>query len=108
MPRLLGALNRPELVAAFVEEQLGDLLELDRRRKGQLVETLAMYLRHSGHKTDTAAALHLQRQSLYQRLDRIMAALGHPEPGSSRWGALTLAVELEVARRAARTQVEGG
>jgi len=102
VPRLLVALNRPELVDAFVEEQLGDLLELDRRRKGQLLETLAMYLRQSGRKTDTAAALHLQRQSLYQRLDRIMAALGHPEPGSQRWGALTLAVELEVARRRAR------
>ena len=66
-----------------------------------------MYLRHSGQKTDAAAALHLQRQSLYQRLDRIMVALGRPVPGSSRWGAVALAVELEVARRAVRTQDEG-
>ncbi len=99
VPRLLVALNRPQLVASFIEEQLGDLLDLDRRRGGQLFETLAMYLRHSGHKTDTAAALHLQRQSLYQRLDRILLALGNPQPGSSRWGALALAVELEAARR---------
>lgn len=88
-----------QLVASFIEEQLGDLLDLDRRRGGQLFETLAMYLRHSGHKTDTAAALHLQRQSLYQRLDRIMTVLGNPEPGTSRWGALGLAVEFETARR---------
>lgn len=99
VPRLLVALNRPQLVASFIEEQLGDLLDLDRRRGGQLFETLAMYLRHSGHKTDTAAALHLQRQSLYQRLDRIMTVLGNPEPGTSRWGALGLAVEFETARR---------
>ena len=52
-----------------------------------------------GRKTDTAAALHLQRQSLYQRLDRIFDALGNPQPGSSRWGAVALAVELEAARR---------
>ena len=99
VPRFLRSLGRPQLVADFVEEQLGDLLEIDRRRGGQLFETLVMYLRHSGHKTDAAAALHLQRQSLYQRLDRIMVALGRPAPGSSRWGALALAVELEVARR---------
>jgi len=99
VPRFLRSLGRPQLVADFVEEQLGDLLEIDRRRGAQLFETLVMYLRHSGHKTDAAAALHLQRQSLYQRLDRIMVALGHPVPGSSRWGAIGLAVELEVARR---------
>jgi purine catabolism regulator len=99
VPRFLRALNRPELVADLIEEQLGDLLELDRRRQGQLFETLAMYLRQAGRKTDTAAALHLQRQSLYQRLERILAALGHPAPGSDRWGAVALAVELEAARR---------
>ena len=108
VPRFLGSLGRPQLVADFVEEQLGDLLEIDRRRKGQLFETLASTCGTPAHKTDTAAALHLQRQSLYQRLDRIMVALGHPVPGSSRWGALTLAVELEVARRRSRTQAEGG
>ena len=99
VPRFLGSLGRPQLVADFIEEQLGDLLEIDRRRGGRLFETLATYLRYSGSKTDAAAALHVQRQSLYQRLDRIMVALGHPVPGSSRWGALALAVELEVARR---------
>lgn len=102
VPRFLRELGRPELVTSFVDEQLGDLLELDRRRHGQLFETLAMYLRQAGRKTDTAAALHLQRQSLYQRLDRIFDALGNPQPGSSRWGAVALAVELEAARRQAQ------
>ena len=107
VPRFLGALDRPSLVAGFIEEQLGDLLELDQRRNGQLFETLAMYLRQSGRKTDTAAALHLQRQSLYQRLDRILTVLGQPAPGSDRWGAIALAVEFEAARRKGHGGPEG-
>ncbi len=99
IPRFVAAVNRSALVTELVEEQLGDLLAHDRRRGGELFETLATYLRQSGRKTDTAAALHLQRQSLYQRLERVLALLGHPEPGSDRWAAIGLAVELERARR---------
>jgi purine catabolism regulator len=99
VPRFLAAVNRPALVADLIDEQLGDLLASDRRRGSKLFETLAMFLRQAGRKTDTAAALHLQRQSLYQRLDRIYALLGHPEPGSPRWASIALAVEFEQARR---------
>jgi len=97
--RLVAALDREDLVAAFVEEQIGDLLATDRERSTRLFDTLAIYLRHSGNKTDTAAALHLQRQSLYQRLERISTVLGRPVTGSSRWAAIALAVELETGRR---------
>lgn len=99
VPRLLANVNRPSLVEDFVQEQIGDLLEVDRRRGMHLFDTLSTWLRLSGNKTETAAALHLQRQSLYQRLDRVMALLGHPAPGSARWGAIMVAVELELARR---------
>jgi purine catabolism regulator len=97
--RFVAAVNRPALVAELIDEQLGDLLASDRRRGGRLFETLETFLRHSGRKTDTAADLHLQRQSLYQRLDRITALLGDPEPGSPRWASISLAVNLEGARR---------
>ena len=97
--RLVAAIGRDDLVSTFIDEQIGDLITLDEGRQTQLVDTLATYLRHSGNKTTSAAALHLQRQSLYQRLDRIMATLGHPEPGSGRWAAIALATELETARR---------
>lgn len=99
VPRLLATIDRQGLVAELVEEQLGDLLAQDRRRGSDLFETLSAYLRHSCRKTETAAALHLQRQSLYQRLDRIMALLGRPETTSDRWAAITVAVEVERARR---------
>ncbi|RKT80000.1 CdaR family transcriptional regulator [Terracoccus luteus] len=105
--RLVTAVDRDDLLQAFVDEQIGDLLALDRDRAGSLFETLALYLRHSANKTETAARLHVQRQSLYQRLERIMAVLGHPQPGTSRWAAIALAVELETARRTVAGEVRG-
>ncbi len=63
IPRPLASINHEALIAEFVEEQLGDLLEHDRRRGSDLFETLAAHLRHSSRSTETAAALHLQRQN---------------------------------------------
>ena len=97
--RLLGALAETDALDAFIEEQIGDLLREDSRRRGVLLDTLSAYLRHWGSKTETAKALHLQRQSLYQRLAKIFDVLGEIPPGSPRLGSLVIAVELEAARR---------
>lgn len=97
--RLLGALAETDVLDAFIEEQLGELLTEDARRRGVLLDTLSAYLRHWGSKTETAKALHLQRQSLYQRLAKIFDVLGEIPPGSARLGSLVIAVELEAARR---------
>lgn len=96
--RLIAALDRTDIINEFVREQLGDLLDLDARTHGTALDTLATYLRHTGNKTETAQALHIQRQSLYQRLDRIFDVLGGVGPGSARMGSLLIAVELEAAR----------
>ncbi len=97
--RLLAALGGTDAVDAFIEEQLGELLREDTRGHGVLLDTLSAYLRHWGSKTETARALHLQRQSLYQRLAKIFDTLGDIPPGSARLGSLIIAVELEAARR---------
>jgi PucR family transcriptional regulator, purine catabolism regulatory protein len=97
--RLLLALNRSDLVAEFVEEQLGELLDLDARKQGTVIDTLSSYLAHLGNKTDTASSLHIQRQSLYQRLDKIFEVVGVISPGSTQWRGLMLAVEFEAASR---------
>jgi len=97
--RLLGALAETDVIDAFIEEQLGELLAEDARRRGVLLDTLSAYLRHWGSKTETAKALHLQRQSLYQRLAKISDVLGAIPAGSARRGSLAIAVELEAARR---------
>jgi PucR family transcriptional regulator, purine catabolism regulatory protein len=97
--RLLLALDKPAVIDEFVEEQLGSLIRADRARGSELVTTLSAYIRHWGRKTDTAAALHLQRQSLYQRLERIFDLLGELPAGSPRLGGLLIAAEFEAARK---------
>jgi purine catabolism regulator len=67
--------DAPEL-QAFAERRLGPLLEHDRRRAMDLVATLDGLYRAGGHKTEAARRLHLTRQSLYGRLQRIEELLG--------------------------------
>ena len=84
-------------IDAFITEQIGDLLARDTRH--ELFTTLHTYLKNWANKTHTAAELHLQRQSLYQRLTKVLAALGDPAPQSARWAGIRVAVDLEHARR---------
>ena len=67
--------DTPEL-ETFVEEQLGPLLADGSPRTRVLLETLEAYLAAGGRKAEAARALHLERQSLYLRLQRIEEALG--------------------------------
>jgi purine catabolism regulator len=60
----------------FVERRLALLIEHDRQRKSMLLPTLEAYCAHGGRKAETARALHLERQSLYHRLERIERILG--------------------------------
>jgi purine catabolism regulator len=67
--------DHPDL-AAFVDRALGRLREHDRRSKPPLLPTLETYLAHAGRKAETARELHLNRQTLYNRLARIGELLG--------------------------------
>ncbi|NEB94702.1 PucR family transcriptional regulator, partial [Streptomyces bauhiniae] len=62
--------DHPDL-AAFVDRALGPLREHDRRAKPPLLPTLETYLAHAGRKAETARELHLNRQTLYNRLARM-------------------------------------
>ena len=65
----------PEL-AAFVDEQLGPLLDYDAAHGRELVRTLDTLLACGLSKAETARALGIRRQTLYQRLDTIATLLG--------------------------------
>ncbi|KNB49614.1 PucR family transcriptional regulator [Streptomyces caatingaensis] len=62
---------RPSDLSAFVDRALGPLLAHD-----ALLATLDAYLRRAGRKAEAARALHVNRQTLYDRLARISALLG--------------------------------
>ncbi|WP_063837041.1 PucR family transcriptional regulator [Phaeacidiphilus oryzae] len=67
-----------ERLGRLVERVLGPLLAWESAHPSDLVRTLEVHLRNGCSATRTAALLHLGRQSLYQRLDRIESLLGVP------------------------------
>ncbi|MFG2887424.1 PucR family transcriptional regulator [Streptomyces sp. NPDC048297] len=67
--------DHPDL-AAFVDRAIGPLRDHDHRSKPPLLPTLETYLAHAGRKAETARELHLNRQTLYNRLARISELLG--------------------------------
>ncbi len=67
--------SSPELLT-FARDQLGPLFEERDGRSRELLRTLEIYLASSGRKADTARGLHLTRQSLYMRLERLEQLLG--------------------------------
>ncbi|WP_236245404.1 PucR family transcriptional regulator [Streptomyces sp. CC210A] len=75
---LLWRLHRhdEEGLAAFVERAIGPVRAHDAASRPPLLPTLEAYLAHAGRKAETARALHLNRQTLYNRLARITELLG--------------------------------
>lgn len=73
---LLWRMREHADLAAFVRRAVGPLLEHDRTARQPLLPTLEAYLTHAGRKAETARDLHLNRQTLYDRLGRIGQLLG--------------------------------
>nr|WP_203729899.1 PucR family transcriptional regulator [Streptomyces sp. SID12501] len=63
-------------LSRLVQHTLGPLLAWEAAHPSDLVRTLEVHLRNGCSPTRTAALLHIGRQSLYQRLERIESLLG--------------------------------
>jgi purine catabolism regulator len=74
--RLLSPLAAGPGLANFVEAELGPLLSYENQHPAELLRTLDAYLKANGNKITTAKMLHLQRRSVYYRLERIEQLLG--------------------------------
>lgn len=90
----LGAPESRMQTSRFVHGQLAMLLGLGRSDGDVLMETLEVYFDSGCNKTRAAQALHLQRQSLYGRLDRAFRLIGGDPTGTDRVLALHLALKL--------------
>lgn len=90
--------DHPDL-SAFVDRAIGPLLAHDRTSRAPLLPTLATFLDHAGRKAETARELHLNRQTLYNRLARISELLGTDLDDPQTVLALSLALR---ARRHVR------
>ncbi|MEW2495760.1 PucR family transcriptional regulator [Streptomyces nodosus] len=84
--------DHPDL-ASFVDRAVGPLRDHDLRSKPPLLPTLETYLAHAGRKAETARELHLNRQTLYNRLARIGELLGTDLDDPQTVLALSLALQ---------------
>ncbi|WP_027507202.1 PucR family transcriptional regulator [Rhodococcus sp. UNC23MFCrub1.1] len=71
---LVSLADGPEL-ANYVNDELGPILAWDASVTNPLMPTLRAYLDCDGRKSDAAAALYIQRRTLYNRLERISSLL---------------------------------
>ncbi|MFC7723041.1 PucR family transcriptional regulator [Nonomuraea recticatena] len=62
-------------LARYVHEKLGPLIDSDDQHGTRLIDTLDVVLTSAEGKTEAARRLHLRRQTLYQRLQRIAQLL---------------------------------
>jgi len=83
--RMLSSVTDPAGIEAFMNDQLGTLLDYDKRHRSDLLGTLAQYF-DSGCNIDQAAAvLSIHRSTLKYRLKRIRELLGQDlNNGSTR------------------------
>ncbi|MBO1266723.1 PucR family transcriptional regulator [Arthrobacter cavernae] len=84
----------PDARADFVRRQLDPVLHHDAQRQSQLLATLAVWLDSGCNTAQAARELHLERQSLHHRLQRIFELCGGDPRKTGRLAALHLATRL--------------
>jgi PucR family transcriptional regulator, purine catabolism regulatory protein len=99
LARLLADLDDRALLR-LVDDALAPLVAWDTAHGSDLVRTLGVHLRSAGNRTAAAQALHVHRQSLYQRLDRIEELLGRPVDDPAAHDHLVVATTAAALLRA--------
>lgn len=75
--RLLFALRNSQEPLHFRDRILGSLLDYDRRRNSDMIETLEAYFGSGGNVVEAADHLHVHRNSLAYRLRRVNEITGY-------------------------------
>jgi purine catabolism regulator len=104
--RLLFGLRGIEEVSQFYWDMLGKLIEHDRRTGGELVRTLDAYLSVGCSPTAAAEKLHLHRNGLLYRLQRIREIVPVNLDDPERRLALHLALRIGEVLEPAAAQVQ--
>lgn len=81
--------------ARLVAELLGELLGHDAKHGTSLTATLEAWLQNGCNTAQTARLLHLERQSLHNRLQRIFDLVGGDPRGTGRLAGLQMALRVE-------------
>ena len=105
--RLLCQLPESELVR-HRDENLGRLLEYDRRNNGTLLVTLEAYIENRGNRAETARKLFVHYNTLRYRLEQIEKLTGGTERSPTRRTSIELSLfahRLLTARRTSESLV---
>ncbi|MFD4195654.1 helix-turn-helix domain-containing protein [Amycolatopsis thermoflava] len=81
-------------VAAYLQTIIGPVLKWDAEHSGKLLPTLAAYLGNRMSPVATARALHLHKNTVLQRLERVSELLGEDWQEPDRLFRITVAVRL--------------
>lgn len=90
--RLLVRLREAPELWAFYRETLAKLVDYDRRQHADLIKTLEAYFNHLGNLRATSEALHVHRNTLLYRLERIQEISGSDLDNADEHFALWLAL----------------
>lgn len=74
--RLIELMESKDDLKEIILDYIEPLLKYDQEKGTDLVNTLRIYLKNQGAKNETAEELHIVRQTLYHRLNRIEALIG--------------------------------
>ena len=91
--QILLNLYEKGMLESYVNSQLGMLIEEDCKKNSDLLKTLKVYLESNGSKKSVADELHIVRQSLYYRLEKIKELLGEDYMSNQKRLALQLAIQ---------------
>ena len=90
--RLVLIADDKGVLKEFISDYLGPILSYDQKKNGELLKTLNIYLQCKGSKTETAEQLHIVRQTLYHRLDKIYELIGNDFMESYKRQAIEVAI----------------
>jgi purine catabolism regulator len=74
--RLVSVYSKLGGLEEFVEEYLGAVIAYDNEHKNDLLQTLIVIMESNGSKKMAAEKLHIVRQTLYHRLEKLQELLG--------------------------------
>jgi len=90
--RLLVLLREEPEMWTFYRETLSKLVSYDRKQGGELLKTLEEYFNHLGNLRAASDALHVHRNTLLYRLDRIKQISGMDLEDADQYFAMWLAL----------------
>ncbi len=97
---LLGNLAEGPELQRYVEDELGAVLGLSPVQRTPLLETLRAFLDSGGNKTVAAKQLHIERRTLYYRIERLETLLDNSLDAAATRLRLQVALQgLEVLRQ---------